>query len=263
MSRSKLVLATALVAGAAAATQVASADAPRAASAAAQGGLSVTPSIVETTARNGATVSTTVTNTTGGKLRVRVNARPWRQARSGAVAANRARRLGGVALNAKRFTLAPNAHRSITMTMGSVPSRRSMFGALEIVGKPVKKRRGINVVYRLVSSVRFNPASTARRYNLRAGSARVVGKGGSRALTLLVRNAGNTVDPVGGSASVSGPGGGRSGTITAVRILPGNLVALRATSLSGLRRGRYTARISLTQGGQRRASITRSFRIRR
>jgi hypothetical protein len=260
MSRSKLVLATALVAGAPA-SQVAAADAPRATSAAAQGGLSVTPSIVETTARSGATVSTTVTNTTGGKLRVRVNARPWRQARSGAVVANRARRLGGVALNAKRFTLAPNARRSITMTMRSVPSRRSLFGALEIVGKPVKQRRGINVVYRLVSSVRFNPA--ARRYRLRAGSARVVGKGGSRALTLLVRNAGNTVDPVGGSASVSGPGGGRSGTITAVRILPGNLVALRATSLSGLRRGRYTARISLTQGGQRRASVTRSFRIRR
>jgi hypothetical protein len=48
-----------------------------------------------------------------------------------------------------------------------------------------------------------------------------------------------------------------------VRILPGNLVALRAASLAGLRRGSYMARISLTQGGQRRASVTRSFRIRR
>jgi hypothetical protein len=263
MSRSKLVLATALVAGAAA-TQVASADAPRPAAAAAQGGLSVTPSIVETTARKGASVSTTVTNTTGGKLRVRVNARPWRQARNGGgVVANRSRRLGGVALNATRFTLAAGARRSTTMTMRSLPSRRSLFGALEIVGRPVKKRRGINVVYRLVSSVRFNPAASARRYSVRAGSARVSGKGGARALSLLVRNAGNTVDPIGGSASVSGPGGGRSGTITAVRILPGNLVALRAASLSGLRRGRYTARISLTQGGQRRASVTRSFRITR
>ena len=71
------------------------------------------------------------------------------------------------------------------------------------------------------------------------------------------------MDPIGGSVSVSGAGGGRSGTITSVRILPGNLVALRAASLSGLRRGRYTARITLTQGGQRRASVTRSFRIRR
>jgi hypothetical protein len=48
-----------------------------------------------------------------------------------------------------------------------------------------------------------------------------------------------------------------------VRILPGKLVALRAASLSGLRRGRYTARISLTQANRRRASVTRSFRITR
>lgn len=259
MARSKLVLAAALVAGAAA-TQVAAADAPRAATAA-QGGLSITPSIVETTARNGASVSATVTNTTGGKLRVRVNARPWKQARSGAVAANRARRLRGVSLSATRFTLPPGARRAITMTQRS--SRASLFGALEVVGKPVKRRRGINVAYRLVSSVRFNPSASARRYRLRAGAARVSGNGGARALSLLVRNAGNTVDPVGGSVSISGPGGGRSGTITPVRILPGKLVAVRAASLSGLSRGRYTARFSLTQGGQRRASLTRSFRIGR
>jgi hypothetical protein len=256
MSRSKLALAAAVVAGVAA-TQVASADSPRSAAAAAQGGLSVTPSIVETTARNGASVSTTVTNTTGGKLRVRVRARPWRQARSGTVAANRARRLSGVGLSATRFTLAPNARRSVTLTLRS--TRASLFGALEVVGKPVKKRRGINVAYRLISSVRFNPAASARRYRVRAGSARVSG----RTLSLLVRNAGNTVDPIGGSVSVSGAGGGRSGTISPVRILPGNLVALRAASLSGLPRGRYTARITLTQGGQRRAGVTRSFRVRR
>lgn len=262
MSPRKVVLATALVAGAAA-TQVASADAPRATSAA-QGGLSVTPSIVETTARKGATVSTSVTNTTGGKLRVRVNARPWKQARNGgAVAADRRRRLGGVGLTVTRFTLAPNQRRSVTVTLRSLPSRRSLYGALEIVGKPVKRRRGINVAYRLVSSVRFNPAATARRYSVRAGSARVSGRGSSRALSILVRNAGNTVDPVGGSVSISGAGGGRSGTIPAVRILPGKLVALRAASLSGLRRGRYTARITLTQAGQRRATVTRSFKISR
>ena len=261
MHRSKLVLATALVAGTAA-TQVASAEAPRTAAAAAQGGLSVTPSTAETTARKGATISVTVTNTTGGKLNVRAHARPWRQARNGgAVAANRSRRLRGVRLSATRFSLAPNARRSVTMTLRSVPSRGSQFGALEFVGKPARKRRGINVAYRLVSSVRFNPSS--RHYSVRAGSARVSGSGGSRALSLLVRNAGNTVDPIGGSVSISGPGGGRSGTITAVRILPGNLVSLRAASLAGLRRGRYTARVSLTQGGQRRASFTRSFRIRR
>jgi hypothetical protein len=257
MHRSKVVLATALVAGAAA-TQVAAAEAPRAA--AQGGGLSVTPSIAETTARKGATISATVTNTTAGTLRVRAFARPWKQARNGGtVSANRARKLRGVSLSATRFSLAPNARRSVTMTLRS--SRSSLFGALEFVGKPAKKRRGINVAYRLVSSARFNPAT--RRYSVRAGSARAVGRGGSRALTLLVRNAGNTVDPIGGSVTVSGPGGGRSGTITAVRILPGKLVAVRAASLAGLRRGKYTARFSLTQGGQRRASVTRTFRIRR
>jgi hypothetical protein len=253
MYRSKLVLAAAVVAGVAT-TQVGIA------AAAAQGGLSVTPSIVEATARNGATVSTTVTNTTGAKLRVRVNARPWRQARNGgAVSANRTRRLRGVGLSTRRFTLAAGARRSITATMRS--SRASLFGALEIVGRPVKKKRGINVVYRLVSSMRFNPAT--RRYTLRAGSASVRGRGSARALSLLIRNAGNTVDPVGGSVSISGAGGGRSGTIAPVRILPGNLVAVRAASLSGLRRGRYTARITLTQAGKRRATLTRSFRITR
>jgi hypothetical protein len=254
MHRSKLVLATALVAGTAAL--------PVAAAEAAQGGLSVTPSTAETTARKGATISATVTNTTSGTLRVRANARPWRQARNGgAVAANRGRKLRGVRLSATRFTLAPNARRSVTMTLRSVPRRGSRFGALEFVGRPVKKRRGINVAYRLVSSARFNPAS--KRYSVRAGSARVSGSGSARALSLLVRNGGNTVDPIGGSVSISGAGGGRSGTITAVRILPGNLVAVRAATLAGLRRGRYTARITLTQGGQRRATVTRSFRIRR
>jgi hypothetical protein len=257
MYRSKLALGAALAAGAAA-TQVAAAESPRTTAAAAQGSLSVSPSIVEATARKGATVSPTIANTTGASLRIRVSARPWRQARDGgAVAANRSRRLAGVGLSATRFTLTPNARRSVTAALRRTPSRGSLFGALDVVGKPVKKRKGINVAYRLVSSVRFNPAS--KRYAVRAGPVRT--RGG--ALSLLVRNAGNTVDPIGGSVSISGPGSGRSATITAVRVLPGNLVALRAASLSGLRRGRYTARFRLSQGGQRRASATRTFRIRR
>ena len=44
---------------------------------------------------------------------------------------------------------------------------------------------------------------------------------------LQVRNRGNTVDPVGGSVDVSGAGGGRSGAISPVRILPGKMVNVK------------------------------------
>ena len=262
MHRSRMIVAAALAAGAAA-TQIAAADgagAPRAA--AAQGGLSVSPSILETTARTGASTSTTVTNTTARALRVTVRPRPWRQARGGAVAANRKRRLRGVALSTQRFTLAPGAARDVFATMGRRPSGGSRYGALEVVGKPTRRRKGINVAYRLVASLRFNPPAAGRRYAVRAGVARVTGSGSGRALKLLVRNAGNTVDPVGGSVSISGGGAGRSGSIAAVRILPGKLVAMRLASLSGLRRGTYTARVTLTQGGRNRLTVSKGFRIR-
>ena len=262
MHRRRTIAAVAFAAAAAAA-QLAAADgagAPRAA--AAQGGLSVTPSILETTARSGASASTTVTNTTARTLRVTVKPRPWRQARSGAVAADRTRRLRGVALSTRRFTLAPGARRDVYVTMGRVPAGGSRFGALDVVGRPAPRRTGVNVAYRLVPSLRFNPARAARRYAVRAGAARVAGRAGARTLKLLVRNAGNTVDPVGGSVRITGGGGGRSGTIAAVRILPGRLVALRLASLAGLRRGAYTARVTLTQGGRPRRTVGKAFRIR-
>ena len=62
--------------------------------------------------------------------------------------------------------------------------------------------------------------------------------------------------------NVSGAGGGRSGGITAVRILPGKSVDLRLLSLSGLRKGSYSASVTLTQAGRNRLSVTRRFRIR-
>jgi hypothetical protein len=262
MYRSKLTLGVVIVAGLAAA-QLASAEGPSAPSAAAaQGGLSVTPAVLETTARSGASGSATITNSTGRKLRVTVRPRPWRQSSSGAVAANRRRSLGGVSVSSTRFTLAAGATRSVTVTLARVPSRRSQYGALEVVGRPVKRRKGINVVTRLISSLRFNPTAGARRLRLSAGSVRVTGRGSNRALVLKTRNRGNTVDPVGGSVNISGSGGGRSGTISSMRILPGKQVNLRLASLSGLRKGRYSASITLTQASRNRVSVTRSFRIR-
>ena len=230
--------------------------------ASAAGGLSVTPSRLEATARAGASGRATIANSSNRKLRVTVRARPWRQASNGAVAANRSRTLGLVRLTPSRFTLTPGASRSVAVTLRRVPSRRSLYGALDILGKPTKRRQGINVAYRLVSSIRFNPAAGKRRLRLSAGSAGTTGRGSSRMLVLRVRNRGNTVDPVGGTVSISGPGGGRSGGINPVSIVPGKSVRLRLLSLSGMRRGRYTAAITLAQAGRNIVSVTRHFRIR-
>jgi hypothetical protein len=262
MYRRKLALGAAAVAGLAA-TQIAFADAPSAPRAtAAQGGLAVTPSRLETTARRGASGTVTVTNSTRRKLRMTVRARPWRQARNGDVAANRSKRLGGVSVSATRFTLEAGAARSVGVTLNRVPSRKSQYGALDVVGKPTRRRKGINVTYNLVSSLRFNPSAGARRYRLRAGRAKVTGRGSSRALVLQVRNRGNTVDGVGGSVDVSGAGGGKSGTISPKSILPGKRIELRLMGLSGMRRGSYSASVTLSQAGKNRISVTRSFRIR-
>jgi hypothetical protein len=247
MFRSLAVLGAALVA-AVLATQTASAA----------GGVSVSPAILQTTASAGAAGGATVTNTTSRKLRVTVRARPWRQARSGAVAADRRRTLSAVRVTASRFTVRAGASRTVSVRLRRVPSRRSLYGALEVVGKPTKKRKGINVAYRLISSLRFNPSAGRRKLRLVAGSARVR----SRRLALKVRNRGNTVDPVSGSVSISGPGGGRSSGITPVAILPGKMIHLRLTSLAGLRRGSYTASVTLMQAGRNRISVTRRFRIK-
>jgi hypothetical protein len=262
MYRRKLALGAAAVAGLAA-TQIAFADTPSAPRAtAAQGGLAVTPSILETTARRGASGAATITNSTGRKLRVTVRARPWRQARNGQVAANRSKTLGGVSVSATRFTLESGAARSVGVTLNRVPSRGSQYGALDVVGKPTRRRKGINVTYNLISSLRFNPSSSARRLRLGAGRAKVTGRGSRRALVLQVRNRGNTVDPVGGSVDVSGAGGGRSGAISSMRILPGKMINLKLMSLAGLRRGSYTASVTLNQSSRNMLSVTRRFRIR-
>ena len=245
------------VLGAALATAAVAAE-----TASAAGGLAVSPSRLEATARAGASGSVTITNSSTRKLRVTVRARPWRQSSSGVVAANRSRTLGLVRVSASKFTLAAGTSRTITVRLRRVPARRSLYGALDILGKPTKRRSGINVAYRLVSSLRFNPTAGRRKLRLSAGSAGTTGRGSSRMLTVKVKNRGNTVDPVGGTVSISGPGGGRSGGIAPASIVPGKTVKLRLLSLSGMRKGRYTAAITLAQGGRNIVSVTRHFRIR-
>jgi hypothetical protein len=117
---------------------------------------------------------------------------------------------------------------------------------------------GINVVYRLISSLRFNPKASQRKLRLGAGST-VVKK---RVLSLKVRNRGNTVDPVSGTYSLAGPGGATSGVIRAKPILPGKLIHLRLGSMAEFRKGKYTVTVRLLQAGRNRASLTRHFRLR-
>jgi hypothetical protein len=225
--------------------------------ASAAGGLSA-PARVETTARAGATMSATITNTSSRKLRVTVRARPWRQASNGVVAANRSRTLGLVRVTPSKFTLARGASRTVSIRLRRVPARGSVYGGLDILGKPAKRRKGINVAYRLVPSLRFNPRAGKHKLRLSAGAA-----GAShRQLTVKVKNRGNTVDPVGGTVSITGPGGGRSGGIQPVPIVPGKTIKLKLMSLSGMRKGRYTAAITLAQAGRNIVSVTRHFRIR-
>lgn len=261
MYRRKLALGAAAVAGLAA-TQVAFAEAPSAPRAvAAQGGVAITPAILETTARRGASRTATISNNSDRRLRFTVRARPWRQARNGNVAANRRRSLRGVSLSTTRFTLDSGEQRSVSVRLNRVPSSRSLYGALDVVGKPTRRRRGINVAYNLISSLRFNPTAGARRLRLRVGKALVTGRGSSRTLVLQVRNRGNTVDPVGGTYDISGSGGGRSGAISSMRILPGKMINLKLGSLRGFRRGSYRVSVTLSQASRNITSVTRSFRI--
>jgi hypothetical protein len=220
-------------------------------------GFSMSPSIAQTTAAPGASTSVTISNSTGKPLKVAVRARAWSQARSGTVAANRTKRLGGVTLSASSFTLATGTKRTVSVRLNGMPAAKSLFGALEVVGRPVKTSKGINVAYRLIPSLRFNPSSGARRLSLSAGGAKVA----SRSVVLPVRNGGNTIDPVSGSVSVSGAGAGRSSALRSVRILPGKTVNFDLTARRGLRAGSYTAAVTLRQGGKT-TKVSRRFRIR-
>jgi hypothetical protein len=234
----------------------------RAAATAAAGGLSIKPAVLEQTARRGASDTVEVVNSSDRKLGITIAARPWRQSRTGAVAADRGRTLSRfVRVSDSSFTLDGGERRTITVTLTRVPSRDSLYGSLEVIGRPTRKRPGVNVGYRLVGSLRFNPTRSARKLKLRAGSARVSGSKGNRSLTLQVRNNGNTIDPVGGNVVIRGPRGGRSTGIRAVKILPGKRVSLELASVNGLRAGRYTAAVTLKQRGRNRLSVSRHFHI--
>ncbi len=237
------------------------------ATAVAAGGLSMSPPILEKQAQTGSMGAVTITNSSSQAMRVTVTSRPWLQARNGAVTPNRKRNLlREIRPSALAFTLGAGARRAVDVRVLRLPGGGSRYASLEVVGRPPtpkdKKQSGIRAVYRLIGSLRLNPSPQRRKLRLQAGGVRRVGTASRRALVSAVRNAGNTIDPVTGTARISGPGGTRNVTIPSRRILPGALVDVSLGSARGLRPGTYRARISLFQAGRPVATTTRRFRIR-
>jgi hypothetical protein len=226
-------------------------------SAFAAGGLSVSPAILEHIATVGSVGSVTINNTAATALKITVTPRPWNQARSGAVSANRKATLSkDIKVGTRSFVLAAGAQRSVSLSLAHRPSGGALFGALEVMGVPTSKPSGsgITAEYRIISSLRLTAA--APRHGVRIGDARISGK----SAVVAVRNTGNTVDPVAGSVRLTGPRGTVNATIAAVRVLPNAIVDLKLSAASKLPKGRYTASVSLSQGGKKVAAAKRSFR---
>lgn len=229
------------------------------ATAAAAGGLSVAPAILEREAQRGPVGAIRIANDSARAVTVTLRGRPWIQARNGTVRADPRRGLAPVRLSVTAFSLAPGASRAVTASLiASLPSA-SLYGAIEVIGTPQgpRPRNGIVARYRLLGVLRLNPPRTERRLRVRVGAARADGAG----VVLAVRNAGNTVEPLMGSASISGAAGTVRTTIAGHRILPGALVDVRLRR-GRLQPGRYTASVTLRQGGRRVATVTRQFRVR-
>jgi hypothetical protein len=129
----------------------------------------------------------------------------------------------------------------------------------EVFGKQLHKRarNGIIPQYQIVGRIRLNPAH--RRPGLRIGTANLVGRGKGRTLILQVRNTGNTLDPVSGTATISGPMN-KTVNLTPASIVPGQVVFVKALNVSGMRRGFYHVRFNVNQGG-RHYTANRMFRL--
>src|SRR6478752_5525150 len=156
------------------------------------------------------------------------------------------------------FTIGQGAKRPVTFKMLRGTGSGSLYGAVDVVGKPTntKGRKGIIPNYRLISKIRLNAPSSTTKYRLVAGGAQVR----SVVVVLPVRNLGNTIDPIAATYSLSGPSG-RSGSAKAIAALPGKLVGLNLGAARGMKKGRYTVTAKVTQAG-RSINAKSSFTIR-
>lgn len=227
---------------------------------AAGGGLSVNPAVIERTVVRGDTASIMVVNSTNKPLKITVTPRPWTQSRTGAVAANRHRTLlATLGVDVRSFTLGSGDRRTVTMTVKSVPKAGSLYGSVETIGLPTgaPKKNGITAVYRLISTLRLNPPRARRRLAVHASALRVKG----RAITLPVKNTGNTVSPIAGDVRIKRALGTQSGSVRATPILPGSTVDLGLGSTKGLPAGSYTVSVTLVQDGKKVLRTTRKLRV--
>ncbi|HWK26823.1 MAG TPA: hypothetical protein VNS09_09685 [Solirubrobacter sp.] len=259
----KTIAAAGVLAACGTAAVIARADDPSGRAAQADGGLALSrldvrdgSVMIDRPAQAGAVDHLRVINKSKSALDVTVTARPWTQSSSGAVSPNRRAKLGGVAVSESTFSLAPGAWRDFSVTLTSSPAY--LYGALEIVGLPsdVSKRKGVVPGYRVVSSLRYNAAKPV--YKLKPGAI----KASRKAVTLKVRNSGNTIAPVTGSVRLRGPLGTKNGSLKATRILPRKTVALNLVSRSNLRPGTYTATVTLIQN-KVKTKVTKRVRVAR
>ena len=223
------------------------------------GGLSVTPAALEHTAKKGTVGSLTLNNTTKEPLKVTVVVRPWRQELFGNVVIDMRTTLSKyVRATSRTFTMGAGAKRPLTFSMLRGTGTGSLYGAVEVNGKPINTagRKGIIPNYRLISKIRLNAPASKKKYRLRTGGAQVR----SGVVVLPVRNLGNTIDPIAATYSISGPSG-RNGTAKAVAALPGKLVGLNLGAAKGMKKGSYTVTAKVTQAG-RTVNTRSSFTLR-
>jgi hypothetical protein len=228
------------------------------------GGLSVSPGIFEHPAGRGFLGMVRIFNTTAGAMTIKVALRPWLQSRSGEVSPNRRATLGDVAEGPRSFTLGSGATRTVGLSLSRTPSQRSLYGAIEVTGLPRGRgSQGLRFGYRVVTSLRLDPPKTAQAFRARAGG--LVEQGSARHGTLLlaVRNTGNTIVPIGGTALISGLGRSLRATAGARAIVPGQTVNVPIAELLGaLPAGRYTVTVRLSQGGRGIETVTRAIKLR-
>jgi hypothetical protein len=129
---------------------------------------------------------------------------------------------------------------------GSVaPNRRKLLGKL----RPNRKSFWLHA-----------GATKSLGLTLAARPGRLFEHGSARhgGLFLAVKNAGNTIVPIGGTVVISGHHHTLSGIVAPKAIVPGATVNLRLARLRGtLPRGRYKVSARLTQGGHRAGGTTR------
>jgi hypothetical protein len=227
------------------------------------GGISVTPPLLEHSAVPGKIGSVKVANGTGQALKVSVSLHPWIQAVSGLAVPNQRATLSGVQASVGSFTLANGTSRVVSVSLLRGPAGGSLYGNLDVTAIPTRGQgpNAVTIGYRLVASIRLDPLHPVRAAS--AGAAVVSGSAQRGTVELAVRNTGNTLEPIGGTVRITGARGAETGSIGAVRILPGRTVDVPVFRLDGaLPGGSYTLTASLAQGGRRILSAKRSFTLR-